>query len=256
MAETINLIIQYGIYPVMMAVLITVFLCLSKKNAEKNNEENAQNNLQIMQLAIKEGMKDFGDSFKSELREIVEWVKKPAIHTVQDEECNHAINEYIDQQLSCIIRETKADRVLFFSYHNGGTDILGRGFQKMSITNEQDNSWTSPVMGDFQNIPRTMFSILFKNLAKRNFYCIMDLNDIKEEDGASYQLFKSHNAKQIMCQALKTEAGLMVGFIVAEFITINCDNLNKVKEILNKKSLKITGALLGHLGGQADGKRN
>ena len=50
----------------------------------------------------------------------------------------------------------------------------------MSITNEQDNSWTSPVMGDFQNIPRTMFSILFKNLAKRNFYCIMDLNDIKE----------------------------------------------------------------------------
>ena len=69
----------------------------------------------------------------------------------------------------------------------------------MSITNEQDNSWTSPVMGEFHNIPRTMFSILFKNLAKRNFYCIMDLNDIKEEDGASYQLFKSHNAKQIMC---------------------------------------------------------
>lgn len=119
----------------------------------------------------------------------------------------------------------------------------------MSIINEQDNSWTSPVMGDFQNIPRTMFSILFKNLAKRNFYCIMDLNDIKEEDGASYQLFKSHNAKQIMCQALKTEAGLMVGFIVAEFITIDCDDLNKVKEILNKKSLRITGALLGHLGG-------
>ena len=45
MAETINLIIQYGIYPVMMAVLIIAFLCLSKKNAEKNNEENAQNNL-------------------------------------------------------------------------------------------------------------------------------------------------------------------------------------------------------------------
>lgn len=256
MAETINLIIQYGVYPVMMAVLIIVFLCISKKNTEKNNEENAQNNLQIMQLAVKEGMKDFGDSFKSELREIVEEVKKPAIHTVQDEESNHAINEYIDQQLACIIRETKADRALFFSYHNGGTDILGRGFQKMSITNEQDNSWTSPVMGEFQNIPRTMFSILFKNLAKRNFYCIMDLNDIKEEDGASYQLFKSHNAKQIMCQALKTEAGLMVGFIVAEFITTNCDDLNKVKEILNRKSLRITGALLGHLGGQADGKRN
>ena len=256
MAETINLIIQYGIYPVMMAVLIIVFLCLSKKNAEKNNEENAQNNLQIMQLAVKEGMKDFGDSFESELREIVEQVKKPVIHTVQDEECNHAINEYIDQQLACIIRETKADRALFFSYHNGGTDILGRGFQKMSITNEQDNSWISPVMGDFQNIPRTMFSILFKNLAKRNFYCIMDLNDIKEEDGASYQLFKSHNAKQIMCQALKTEAGLMVGFIVAEFITIDCDDLNKVKEILNRKSLRITGAVLGHLGGQADRKRN
>ena len=48
MAETINLIIQYGIYPVMMACLIIVFLCLNKKNAEKNNEENAQNNLQIM----------------------------------------------------------------------------------------------------------------------------------------------------------------------------------------------------------------
>ena len=48
MAETINLIIQYGIYPVMMAALIITFLCLSKKNTEKNNEENAQNNLQLM----------------------------------------------------------------------------------------------------------------------------------------------------------------------------------------------------------------
>jgi hypothetical protein len=42
-------------------------------------------------------MKDFGDNFKSELREIVEEVKKPVIHTVQDEQYNHAINEYIDQ---------------------------------------------------------------------------------------------------------------------------------------------------------------
>lgn len=41
----------------------------------------------------------------------------------------------------------------------------------------------------------------------------------------------------------------MVGFIVAEFITINCDDLDKVKEVLNRKSLRITGALLGHLGG-------
>lgn len=41
----------------------------------------------------------------------------------------------------------------------------------------------------------------------------------------------------------------MVGFIVAEFITIDCDDLNKAKEILNRKSLRITGALLGHLGG-------
>lgn len=97
MAETINLIIQYGIYPVMMAALIITFLCLSKKNTEKNNAENAQNNLQLMQSAVKEGMKDFGDNFKSELREIVEEVKKPAIHTVLDEEYNHAINEYIDQ---------------------------------------------------------------------------------------------------------------------------------------------------------------
>lgn len=48
MAETINLIIQYGIYPVMMAALIITFLFLSKKNTEKNNAENAQNNLQLM----------------------------------------------------------------------------------------------------------------------------------------------------------------------------------------------------------------
>lgn len=41
----------------------------------------------------------------------------------------------------------------------------------------------------------------------------------------------------------------MVGFIVVEFITIGCADLNRAKEILNRKSLRITGALLGRLGG-------
>jgi len=104
-------------------------------------------------------------------------------------------------------------------------------------------------MSEFQNVPRTLFSILFKNLAKKNLYCITDLEDIKEEDGASYQLFKQHNVKQVLCQALKAEDGLMVGFIVAEFITNECQDLNYAKEILNRKSLRITGALVSHLGG-------
>jgi len=236
----------------MMAVLIVIFYLLNKKtltNKDKSESENLNNTAEAIKSAVKDGMQDFKTGFSAELKEIVAEVKKPAAHTVEDEACNHAINEYIDSQLACILRETKADRALFFSYHNGGTDILGRGFQKMSITNEQDSSWTRPVMGDFQNIPRTMFSVLFKNLAKQNLYCIMNLEDIKDEDGASYQLFMSHNVKQVLCQALKTEDGLMVGFIVAEFITTECEDLNRAKEILNRKSLRITGALLGHLGG-------
>lgn len=131
-----------------------------------------------------------------------------------------------------------------FSYHNGGRDIMGRGFQKMSIMNEMVDSITPSVMSKYQNVPRTMFPTLFKKLKTEDVYYIENIEDIKTQDPMSYQMFLDHGAKSIFIQSIKRGDGLMIGFIVMEYVNNTCADFSKAQKDLEKKTLRITGALL------------
>jgi hypothetical protein len=78
-----------------------------------------------------------------------------------------------------LIDEMGVNRAYMFSYHNGGRDIMGRGFQKMSIMNEMVDSHTPSVMSKYQNVPRTMFPTLFKKLKAEDIYHITNIEDIR-----------------------------------------------------------------------------
>lgn len=232
--EILDYIVQYGVYPVLMAALIIVFIFVGK-----NNKKNANTDDTTATVSIEEF-----NSLKQDLTEIKEIIKNGPEHTVEDEERNRKLNDYIENQLQCLIDELGVNRAYMFSYHNGGRDIMGRGFQKMSIMNEMVDSITPSVMSKYQNVPRTMFPTLFKKLKAEDVYYIDNLEDIKTQDPMSYQMFLDHGAKSIFIQAIKRSDGLMIGFIVMEYVNNTCADFSKVQKDLEKKTLRITGALL------------
>lgn len=231
--EILNYIVQYGVYPVLMAALIIVFIFTGK-----NNKKNA--NPSSDETFTKEDIA----SLRQDMAELKAIIKNGPEHTVEDEEKNRKLNDYIENQLQCLIDELGVNRAYMFSYHNGGRDIMGRGFQKMSIMNEMVDSITPSVMSKYQNVPRTMFPTLFKKLKAEDVYYIENIEDIKTQDPMSYQMFLDHGAKSIFIQAIKRSDGLMIGFIVMEYVNNTCADFSKAQKDLEKKTLRITGALL------------
>lgn len=97
----------------------------------------------------------------------------------------------------------------------------------MSIMNEMVDSATPSVMSKYQNVPRTMFPTLFKKLKTEEVYYITNLEDIRLQDPMSYQMFLDHGAKSVFIQAIKRNDGLMIGFIVMEYVNSVCADFLK-----------------------------
>ena len=232
--ELVDYIVQYGVYPVLMAALILVFVFVAKNNKKDKNGENEGSYITREEF----------QSLQNDISDIKEMVRNGPEHTVEDEEKNRKLNDYIEGQLQCLIDEMGVNRAYMFSYHNGGRDIMGRGFQKMSIMNEMVDSHTPSVMSKYQNVPRTMFPTLFKKLKAEDVYHITNIEDIRAQDPMSYQMFLDHGAKSIFIQAIKRNDGLMIGFIVMEYVSNTCWDCQKAQKNLEKKTLRITGALL------------
>lgn len=115
----------------------------------------------------------------------------------------------------------------------------------MSISNEMVDLFTTPIMRSFQNVPRSMFPTLFKTLVNQDLYSIEDIETVKETDPVLYQMFKSHAVKAAFIHAIKRSDGMVLGFVVIEYSSNICENVERAKRNLEKRALCISGALIG-----------
>ena len=258
MGEIVGLIAQYGIVPVVIGAVILIIIRfmlarLERKRDEKENEAKAERERAEAEKEIrlqeiekeKEKARQKADLERDrQLLELIKEMIQGPKHTVEEQRENRRINQFIVRQLGCLIKEG-ADRAYMFSFHNGGTDVLGRGFLKMSMTEEDVGSNVAPIMSRYQNMPRMLFPNLYEKLDENDFYNVTDLDTIKEDDPFTYQFMTEHGAKCAMFRAIKREDGLMVGFIGMEYITSECNNYKAAGKNIDKKVNRIMGALLG-----------
>lgn len=236
--EIIQAIINYGITPVIFGLVVWIIIYLIKENKKRSEELTKEKE----RLDKKE--EEQGEKMALIIKGILETHKE--VHTKEEEDKNRRVNSYIDMQLDELVTETGANRAYVFLYHNGGHDITGRGFQKMSISNESVDLNTVPIMGSYQNIPRTMFPTVFNTLSDENVYYILNVEDIKKTDAAFYQLLLTHGVKSALIHGIKRDMdGMVLGFVVLEFIGAECKALEETKENLELKTMKISGALIG-----------
>lgn len=234
--ETIlGYISDFGILPIVVALLIYLIVKLSKRNDEITKKMDEQN----------KKIDERDERLKSENSQLYDNITKTIApeHTVEEEENGRRINNYIDSQLTCLLREYGANRAYFFIYHNGGKDMTGRSFQKMSIANEAVDVNTVPLMNSYQNIPRAMFPTLFRTISSQDKLTIKTPDDIKEADPVFYQMMRANNVCSSFIHGIRRSDGVIIGFLVAEYVSSDCSDFAAVEEAVEKKAQRISGAM-------------
>ena len=258
MGEIMGLIAQYGLVPVIVGAIVYIAVLITMKRSErKKAQDEREAKLREREEADKAELeKQKIEQKKEEARlkaeterdnQLIETFKEliqGPKHTVEEQKENKRINQFIVRQLDCLIKEG-ADRAYMFSFHNGGTDVLGRGFLKMSMTEEDVDPNIVPIMARYQNMPRMLFPKLYEQLDEYDFYNVDDAESIKDKDPFTYQFMIEHGAKAAMFRAIKREDGLMVGFVGMEYIHKSCENPKEASKNIDKKVNRIMGALLG-----------
>lgn len=162
-------------------------------------------------------------------------------HTISAEE-NTALSEKEIQINACLKRiqqKTDASRVALVRFHNGGRDMNGLSFLKMSMTNECPGQGFSSIMPDFQNLFRSFFSYWCESLIKDGKCYIDDIEILKEKDTTMYEYFLSRNVQAIYGIAITNNDGSIIGYICIEFVNKDNVNMEQVEHCLHDKKIKI-----------------
>ena len=246
MLDFIQFISQYGILPVIIGVILYV-LFVTHNRAQKRKDEAqkaAEKESEKQNEANREAARRQQECERDErLFNMVKELIQPK-HTVEEQNNDLKRNTFINKQLDCLVSEG-ADRAYMFMFHNGGVDVLGRGFLKMSMYAEAMSPNIAPIMTKYLNMPRMLLPTLYKELNERDFYNIDNVEDIYASDPFTYQFMQEHCAHTAMFRAIKRTDGLMIGFIGMEYSTKTCEDFKKAGKNIDKKVNRIMGALLG-----------
>lgn len=229
--EIVKAIVEYGIYPVLMAAILWIILA-----AQKRQDQAAAKQEERLTILIESGVKLA--------------LKEAKKHNEAEEADNRRVNTYIRTQLDAVVTENGASRAFCVAYHNGGTYLNARNFAKCSIVAESVDNQTRALMLDYQNVQRALFIELDNELATTGEFYLDNIETIKERAPGCYQLLKQWGTDSIYFKALVDNTSNMVlGFIAAEFNSGRPKDLEALKLCLSKKAQRISGAIqVSHIG--------
>ena len=245
MESIISAINTYGVFTVLIGfVLWGIYGIVKSRIKAKEKREKQQLDIQDEDArARREIERDNLENERYErlLKTIVEVIQRGPVHTVQEQEADRRVHEMIQHHLDCLVEEG-ASRAYYFTFHNGGRNVLGHGLLKMSVSAESV-SHGEHIMARYQNIPRSMFTFGYKQLDEAGDYYILNVEDVINTDQASYNFLTEHGAKAGLFRAAKTDDGLIIGFVGVEFDSLDFD-FEKQKANIAKKTSRIAGAIL------------
>lgn len=216
---------------VMCAALI-IWQVINDRIGQKKNQDSLKN-------FLGETVRNLEEQNKMMLGQIIK--KVDAGHMISDEEDNNIskIEKELEMYLTEILEKTNANRASLFRYHNGGKDYNGRSFLRMSMTNEVVKCGTALIQPQSQNIFRSMFYYLIRSLEDNGYDFIDDVEDIKNTDTGFYRYLRDFDIKAKYSVALYGFTGKIIGFISIDFANKEDTNIEKIKDCLENKKVKI-----------------
>lgn len=203
MEEVLTLILEHGVYPVLMATLIIIVLVMFKRFGDLTKR-------------LPESKQPRSPEQKQEIKE--------------NEKKGSETNTFINIQINTLRELSHANRVLVFLYHNGYYTVNGKSFQKMSVTHESIDMVTAPVMQFSQNLPRQSYPLIQEKLFQAKHYENNDIETIKAEDPVSYYMFNQRGTKAIYLRGIYDQVdGFCLGFLCIEYGHEDIENFDEIK---------------------------
>lgn len=162
-------------------------------------------------------------------------------HTIDDKE-NDSLSQIETDINECLKRtliKTNSSRVSLIRFHNGGRDMNGLSFLKMSMTNESVKLGLSSLMPEFQNVFRSFFSYLCDKLIKEGHCYIDDINELKNVDTTMYEFLFDRDVQSIYSVPITNKNNTVIGFIYIEFANHEDVNKEQVEHCLHDKKIRI-----------------
>ena len=232
----------FGVFPVVVAFIIFFVLWTKKSEGEtrkhyrnlldEHRNESKNRNDKIMEVLVNT------HSSVNSVRE-----QTSTVHSKEEEKEATRINLFIQQTLTKLASDVNANHSLYVTFHNGGRGSDGRYFQRMSISHEYVDRYTSPIMGELQNFPRTYLPITMQELEQTGRRYVSDIEELKDKDINAYNLCSPRGVKSFMVQAVKTMDKKMLGFLVLEFNSLTDTSDKAIQRKLRDAAVKISGAV-------------
>ena len=144
---------------------------------------------------------------KNEVESIPKKVKKQV--TVDTE---------IADAMESLKERLNADRVQIYDFHNGGHYSNGRSALKVSCSYEVCRTGIAPKQAMLQSIPISCISKFVNKILNDEKFEVKNLEDIKEEMPATYQLKKDMQLNSFYDIAIKNKQNEVIGFLAIQFV--------------------------------------
>lgn len=163
---------------------------------------------------------------KNEVESIPKKVKKQV--TVDTE---------ITDAMESLKERLNADRVQIYDFHNGGHYSNGRSALKVSCSYEVCRTGIVPKQAMLQSIPISCISKFVNKILNDEKFEVRNLEEIKEEMPATYQLKKDMQLNSFYDIAIKNKQGEVIGFLAVQFVK-NSYNVKTQDDIMSILKLK------------------
>lgn len=173
------------------------------------------------------------------LQQILNRVENGHVITSEEDKDISKVEKELEFYLDEVLKETNANRVSIFRYHNGGKDYNGRSFLRMSMTNEVVKGGTALIQPQSQNLFRSMFFGLIHSLEDNDYDIIKNIEDIEEHDSGFYGYLKDFGIEAKYTIALHNNEHSIVGFLTLDFAKKEDLNQEHLLVYLPEKKVKI-----------------
>jgi hypothetical protein len=169
----------------------------------------------------------------------------PKEHGIDEDSKYDSFYLVLSETLDSLRDVTQANRVSLFMYHNGGKNLVGIPFQKMSNISESISAGLSSISPISQNIPRSQYSSVCNQLKVAGHFWVNDIKGIEATDGSLYSLLSERMTRSMYVSAIYDKSNAsVIGFVMAEFIHAPVDNdIDRIEDELSKVTIKISGIM-------------
>lgn len=191
--------------------------------------------------AAEELRKSSEEQNKEMLKHILEYT--PYSITPKKYEETVSIDKDIDEILCKLRDTTKSSRTFLVTFHNGGKDLSGLSFLKMSMRNEVCAEGIKSIQSEFQNIFRSNMAYWCNELTDKGYCYIDNIEDLKNVDNCLYDFLSIRNIKSKYGIAVNNNDGHIIGFLCTEYVSEREVSLDQIEHCLNDKRNKIEALL-------------